>query len=105
VFDHLEYDAGTLRTECLRDRAVGRFVEPLSNYLPNDDLDCTPVNIWRPQATRLFGSASGRTCTWPSSARHPTQCPLFPPHHLHYPSRRQPTPTFAVLVEALCCRG
>jgi homoserine trans-succinylase len=31
VFDHLEYDAGTLRTECLRDRAVGRFVEPLSN--------------------------------------------------------------------------
>ncbi|ALK09549.1 LysR family transcriptional regulator [Blastochloris viridis] len=28
-------------------------------------------------------------------------CPPFPGYHLYYPSRRQPTPAFAVLVEAL----
>ena len=28
-------------------------------------------------------------------------CPRFPGYHLYYPSRRQPTPAFALLVEAL----
>jgi DNA-binding transcriptional LysR family regulator len=28
-------------------------------------------------------------------------CPPFPGQHLYYPSRRQPTPAFALLVEAL----
>ncbi|MGO9817867.1 MAG: LysR family transcriptional regulator [Acidocella sp.] len=28
-------------------------------------------------------------------------CPLFPGFHLYYPSRRQPTPAFTLLVEAL----
>lgn len=28
-------------------------------------------------------------------------CPFFPGFHLYYPSRRQPTPAFALLVEAL----
>jgi len=28
-------------------------------------------------------------------------CPPFPGYHLYYPSRRQPAPAFAVLVEAL----
>ena len=28
-------------------------------------------------------------------------CPIFPGYHLYYPSRRQPTPAFALLVEAL----
>lgn len=28
-------------------------------------------------------------------------CPPFPGHHLHSPSRRQPPPAFALLVEAL----
>jgi DNA-binding transcriptional LysR family regulator len=32
-------------------------------------------------------------------------CPPFPGYHLYYPSRRQPTPAFALLVEALRCRG
>jgi DNA-binding transcriptional LysR family regulator len=32
-------------------------------------------------------------------------CPPFPGYHLYYPSRRQPTPAFAVLVEALRYRG
>lgn len=32
-------------------------------------------------------------------------CPPFAGYHLYYPSRRQPTPAFAVLVEALRYRG
>ncbi|MGO9739948.1 MAG: LysR family transcriptional regulator [Roseiarcus sp.] len=32
-------------------------------------------------------------------------CPPFPGYHLYYPSRRQPTPAFAVLLEALRYRG
>jgi DNA-binding transcriptional LysR family regulator len=28
-------------------------------------------------------------------------CPPFPGYHLYYPSRRQPTAAFALLVEAL----
>ena len=32
-------------------------------------------------------------------------CPPFPGYHLYYPSRRQPAPAFAVLVEALRYRG
>lgn len=32
-------------------------------------------------------------------------CPPFTGYHLYYPSRRQPTPAFAILVEALRYRG
>lgn len=32
-------------------------------------------------------------------------CPPFPGYHLYYPSRRQPTPAFALVVEALRWRG
>jgi DNA-binding transcriptional LysR family regulator len=32
-------------------------------------------------------------------------CPPFPGYHLYYPSRRQVSPAFALLVEALRYRG
>ena len=32
-------------------------------------------------------------------------CPPFAGYHLYYPSRRQPTPAFGLLVEALRYRG
>ncbi|WP_130618987.1 LysR family transcriptional regulator [Dyella amyloliquefaciens] len=32
-------------------------------------------------------------------------CPLFPGYHLYYPSRRQPSPAFALLVDALRYRS
>jgi DNA-binding transcriptional LysR family regulator len=32
-------------------------------------------------------------------------CPPFAGYHLYYPSRRQPTPAFALLVEAMRYRG
>ena len=32
-------------------------------------------------------------------------CPPFVGYHLYYPSRRQPSAAFALLVDALCYRG
>jgi DNA-binding transcriptional LysR family regulator len=32
-------------------------------------------------------------------------CPPFPGYHLYYPSRRQSSPAFALLVDALRYRG
>jgi DNA-binding transcriptional LysR family regulator len=32
-------------------------------------------------------------------------CPPYPGYHLYYPSRRQPTPAFTLLVDALRYRG
>jgi DNA-binding transcriptional LysR family regulator len=32
-------------------------------------------------------------------------CPLFAGYHLYYPSRRQTTPAFALVLEALRYRG
>ena len=32
-------------------------------------------------------------------------CEPFPGYHLYYPSRRQPTPAFSLLLEALHYRG
>jgi DNA-binding transcriptional LysR family regulator len=32
-------------------------------------------------------------------------CPPYPGYHLYYPSRRQPTPAFTLLVNALRYRG
>jgi DNA-binding transcriptional LysR family regulator len=32
-------------------------------------------------------------------------CPTFPGYHLYYPSRREPSAAFAILVEALRRRG
>lgn len=32
-------------------------------------------------------------------------CPKYAGYHLYYPSRRQPTPAFVLLVEALRYRG
>jgi len=32
-------------------------------------------------------------------------CPPFPGYHLYYPSRRQPTAAFSLLVDALRYRG
>ena len=32
-------------------------------------------------------------------------CPTFPGYHLYYPSRRQPSPAFSLLVDALRSRG
>jgi len=55
-------------------------------YLPEDQIE----------ADRAAGRLVQVLADW---------CPPFPGYHLYYPSRRQPTPAFAALVEALRYRG
>ena len=54
MFNHLEYDAGTLRDEFLRDRLAGKPVAIPANYFPDDDPTRFAVNVWRPAASLLF---------------------------------------------------
>jgi homoserine O-succinyltransferase len=54
MFNHLEYDAPTLRDEFLRDRSAGRPAGIPVNYFPEDDPARTPENVWRPFAHLLF---------------------------------------------------
>jgi homoserine O-succinyltransferase len=54
MFNHLEYDAGTLRDEFLRDRSAGKPARIPVNYLPGDDPARAPENMWRPFAHLLF---------------------------------------------------
>lgn len=54
MFNHLEYDAGTLRDEFLRDRLAGKPARIPANYFPQDDPSRAPKNVWRPFAHLLF---------------------------------------------------
>ena len=56
MFNHLEYDAETLRDEFLRDRAAGRPVGVPANYFPDDDPARPAANVWRTPAQLLFGN-------------------------------------------------
>jgi homoserine O-succinyltransferase len=57
MFNHLEYDADTLKLEYLRDRVrrAGTTTLPI-NYLPNDDLSKAPPLVWRRPAEKLFAN-------------------------------------------------
>ena len=48
MFNHLEYDGGTLGVEFLRDRQAGAQIDMPCNYFPGDDPQKQPVNVWRP---------------------------------------------------------
>ena len=54
MFNHLEYDAATLRDEFLRDRSAGKPADIPVNYFPEDDPARAPENVWRPFAHLLF---------------------------------------------------
>jgi len=56
MFNHLEYDAGTLREEFLRDRLAGKPVGVPANYFPDNDPTRFAMNVWRPPAALLFGN-------------------------------------------------
>jgi homoserine O-succinyltransferase len=56
MFNHLEYDTGTLRDEFLRDQLAGKPVAVPANYFPDDDPARPAVNVWRPSAHLLFGN-------------------------------------------------
>jgi DNA-binding transcriptional LysR family regulator len=67
----------------MRDAALARFGLA---YLPEDDV---AEHIVTGRLARVLAD-------W---------CPPYPGYHLYYPSRRQPTSAFAVLINALRYRG
>ena len=56
MFNHLEYDADTLKREYLRDRARRADTAVPQNYLPNGDVSQTPPLVWRRPAEKLFAN-------------------------------------------------
>ena len=56
VFNHFEYDSGTLKEEYDRDVAAGKPINVPANYYPDDDPSRTPQNRWRSHAHLLYGN-------------------------------------------------
>ncbi len=56
IFNHLEYDNGTLKQEYDRDVAEGTPIHVPANYYPNDDPTLNPLNKWRSHAHLLYGN-------------------------------------------------
>ncbi len=56
IFNHFEYDSGTLKEEYDRDVASGTPINVPQNYYPNDDPSLTPQNRWRSHAHLLYGN-------------------------------------------------
>ncbi|MCM2562102.1 homoserine O-succinyltransferase [Lutimaribacter sp. EGI FJ00015] len=56
IFNHLEYDSGTLKEEYDRDVSRGADVTLPVNYYPDDDPARQPQNRWRSHAHLLYGN-------------------------------------------------
>ncbi|MFC0341351.1 homoserine O-acetyltransferase MetA [Paracoccus niistensis] len=56
IFNHLEYDSGTLKDEYDRDVAAGKPIGVPANYYPEDDPTRCPSNRWRSHAHLLYGN-------------------------------------------------
>ena len=56
IFNHLEYDSGTLKEEYDRDIAAGAPINVPCNYYPGDDPTQAPQNRWRSHAHLLYGN-------------------------------------------------
>ena len=56
IFNHFEYDSGTLKGEYDRDVAAGKPINVPQNYYPGDDPSCAPSNRWRSHAHLLYGN-------------------------------------------------
>ena len=56
IFNHFEYDKGTLKQEYDRDVAAGTPINVPMNYYPNDDPSRDPLNNWRSHAHLLYGN-------------------------------------------------
>jgi homoserine O-succinyltransferase len=56
LFNHFEYDSGTLKQEYDRDIAEGTTINVPMNYYPNDDPSQPPQNRWRSHAHLLYGN-------------------------------------------------
>jgi len=60
IFNHLEYDSGTLNEEYRRDleavQVEGAEIRMPVNYFPQDDPEQPPQNRWRSHAHLLYGN-------------------------------------------------
>ena len=56
IFNHLDYDSGTLQEEYDRDIARGKPINVPANYYPGDDPSQKPQNRWRSHAHLLYGN-------------------------------------------------
>jgi homoserine O-succinyltransferase len=56
IFNHIEYDADTLKLEYLRDSSQRAATALPQNYLPSDDLSQEPPLRWRAAAEQLFSN-------------------------------------------------
>ena len=56
IFNHFEYDSGTLKEEYDRDVAQGTPINVPMNYYPDDDPAKMPLNRWRSHAHLLYGN-------------------------------------------------
>lgn len=56
MFNHLEYDADTLKLEYLRDRARRADTALPQNYLPDGDVTGIPPLVWRQPAQKVFAN-------------------------------------------------
>ena len=54
IFNHLEYDAITLKDEFIRDKLEKTKISIPFNYFPDNDINKEPINRWRPYAFLLF---------------------------------------------------
>jgi homoserine O-succinyltransferase len=56
IFNHFEYDTGTLHEELMRDKQSGKPILLPQNYYQDDDASQRPVNRWRSNAHLLYGN-------------------------------------------------
>jgi homoserine O-succinyltransferase/O-acetyltransferase len=56
MFNHIEYDTGSLGDEYFRDVEAGKTITMPINYFPNDNPKSEPQNRWRAHAHLLFGN-------------------------------------------------
>lgn len=56
IFNHFEYDNGSLKQEYDRDVAEGTPINVPMNYYPGDDPNQPPQNKWRSHAHLLYGN-------------------------------------------------
>jgi homoserine O-succinyltransferase/O-acetyltransferase len=56
IYNHFEYDSGTLKEEYDRDVAAGEPINVPANYYPDDDPSRMPLNRWRSHAHLLYGN-------------------------------------------------
>ena len=56
IFNHFEYDSGTLKQEYDRDVEAGTPINVPMNYYPDDDPSLDPTNRWRSHAHLLYGN-------------------------------------------------